>query len=652
MFEINQTANFRAMKIFPLPLLLALGTTAVATGFCAGTNSIGAGATATVSYAPAVLPGKGLAQHDFLYAGEGHEERMFIVRGGEVVWSYTHPGRGEISEAGLEPNGHILFAHQFGITEITLDKKVVWNFDAAANTEIHTAKPVGTNSVMFIENANPAKLVVINKTTGAVEHQFELPVKFPDSAHRQFRRAQITAAGTVLVAHLDLGKIVEYDWEGNALWSQDMTNCWSAEELPNGNILASTSGNQFVREINRKGETAWEWTAADAPGYKFSNTQVATRLANGNTLINNWFSQPVDKMAPSNAPVQAIEVTPDKKIVWALRSWTPPADLGPSTTIQILDNVYAPAVLPGSGLAQHPFLYTGEWDFRGNRDQTIFVVRDGKVAWSYSIPINVTNGTNVTLQELGDATMLSNGNIVFCRKVGASEIAPDKKIIWNMDAPMGTEIHSIQPVGLDRVLVTENGNPAKLMLINTKTGATEKEFTFPALNPGANPHVQFRRVNETKDGTFLAAHLRDNKVVEYDADFKEIWSYATHQPWSAARLKNGNTLITEGPHTVLEVNKQGEIVWQFSQQDAPEYKFFIFQEAGRLANGDTVICNWCPYNLKDPKTWPGSVQLLEVTPEKKVVWALSQWKNPDLGPASSIQLLDEPGNAEDGDSQR
>ncbi len=50
--------------------------------------------------------------------------------------------------------------------------------------------------------------------------------------------------------------------------------------------------------------------------------------------------------------------------------------------------------------------------------------------------------------------------------------------------------------------------------------------------------------------------------------------------------------------------------------------------------------------------WPGSVQVLEVTPEKKVVWALSQWKNLDLGPASSIQLLDEPGVAENGDLQR
>jgi hypothetical protein len=93
----------------------------------------------------------------------------------------------------------------------------------------------------------------------------------------------------------------------------------------------------------------------------------------------------------------------------------------------------------------------------------------------------------------------------------------------------------------------------------------------------------------------------------------------------------------------LEVNRQGQVVWDFSATNAPDYQCFIFQGASRLANGNTVICNWCPADLKDPKLWPGTVQLLEVTPEKKVVWALSQWDNPDLGPASSIQLLDEPG---------
>ena len=628
------------MKTSSFYLLLALGLTTAGNSFAAGPGA--------VSYSPALLPGQGLAQHDFFYSGEAKEERMFIVRGGEVVWSCTYPGRGEISDAVWEPDGNILFAHQFGITEISLDKKTLWNYDAPPNTEIHTAQPYGTNSVLFIQNDNPAKLIVINKTTGRVEHQLELPVKFPNSVHRQFRRVAVTAAGTLLVAHLDLGKVVEYDWSGKVLWSQDITNAFSVQQLPNGNALVATSGEKFVRELNRQGETVWQWTPADAPDYQFAFTQVATRLANGNTLINNWFSQPVDQIDPDHRPVQAVEVTPDKKVVWALRSWTPPADFGPSTTIQLLDDRFAPAVLPGKGLAQHPFLYTGEWDFRGDRDQTIYLVRDGKVAWSYAIPIKDADGT---LQELGDATLLSNGNIVFCRKVGASEITPGKKIIWNLDAPKGTEIHSIQPLGLDRVLVTQNGSPAKLMVINTVTGQTEKELTLPVGHPD-QPHMQFRRVRQTKAGTYLAAQIADGKVVEYDATGKEIWSYQTYQPWWATRLKNGNTLITAGPHTVREVNPQGETVWEFSQKDAPEYKFFIFQEAGRLANGNTVICNWCPYNLKDTAGWPRTVQVLEVTPDKKVVWALNQWNSPDLGPASSIQLLDEPGTAENGDLQR
>ena len=46
------------------------------------------------------LPGKGLAQHDFLYAGESKQRRAFIIRKGQVVWSYDDPdGKGEISDA-------------------------------------------------------------------------------------------------------------------------------------------------------------------------------------------------------------------------------------------------------------------------------------------------------------------------------------------------------------------------------------------------------------------------------------------------------------------------------------------------------------------------------------------------------------------------
>ena len=285
--------------------------------------------------APTVLPGRGLAEHDFFYAGEAKEERMFIVRNGAVVWSYTHPGRGEISDALWLPNGHILFAHQYGITEVSLEKQVVWNFDAPANTEIHTAQPFGTNSVCFIQNGDPARFVVMNKSSGTLDHQFVLPVKDPKSVHGQFRHVRLTDSGTILVAHMDLGRIVEYDLEGKAVWSKEMPGVWSATPLDGGRILA-VSNRGLVRELNRQGETLWEWTPADAAAYGISNLQLAVRLPNGNTVINNWFNQWSGRVDPTNQPVQAIEVTPEKQVVWALRSWTTPADLGPATTIQIL----------------------------------------------------------------------------------------------------------------------------------------------------------------------------------------------------------------------------------------------------------------------------------------------------------------------------
>lgn len=284
--------------------------------------------------APAELPGRGLAEHDFFYAGESKEERMYVVRDGKVAWSYTHPASGEISDATLLPNGNILFAHQHGVTEITPDKTVVWNYDAPTNTETHTAGPAGPDRVWLIQNGNPAKFLLINQVTGQTEKEFVLPVGNPKSTHGQFRHARLIGTNTLLVAHMDLGKVSEYDLDGKELWSLAVPGVWSATPLPNGNILVTRRG--AVQELTRTGESVWEWTPADAPEYKFHNLQLAVRLPNGNTIINDWFNQWSGKIDPANTPIQAIEVTPDKKVVWALRSWTPPADLGPATTIQIL----------------------------------------------------------------------------------------------------------------------------------------------------------------------------------------------------------------------------------------------------------------------------------------------------------------------------
>jgi hypothetical protein len=288
---------------------------------------------------PAVLPGKGLAQHDFFYAGEARTRDMYIVRAGQVAWSYNDAtGRGEISDAVLLSNSNILFAHQFGVTLITPDKKVLWNYNAPTNCEIHTAQPIGTNHVIFIQNGPEPRLFVANLATGKMELELPLPIGNPKSTHGQFRHARLTDAGTYLVAHMDLGKVAEYDETGKQVWSAAAPGVWSAVRLKNGNTLVCGKG---VREINSKGETVWQFTSADVPDYKFDSLQIATRLPNGNTLINNWVNQWNGKINPDTAPVQALEITPDKKVVWALRSWSS-SNLGPSTTIQLLDEPAVP----------------------------------------------------------------------------------------------------------------------------------------------------------------------------------------------------------------------------------------------------------------------------------------------------------------------
>jgi len=244
--------------------------------------------------------------------------------------------------------------------------------------------------------------------------------------------------------------------------------------------------------------------------------------------------------------------------------------------------------------------------------------------------------------------MLSNGNIIFSRQFGASEITPGKEIVWNYDGAPGTEMHTAYPIDKDRVLIMQNGNPAKLLVIQKAGNIVEKELTLPTRVP-TGTHGQFRHIRMTAAGNFLVAHMDLGKVVEYDQDGKDLWSIAAQSPWAAVRLKNGNTLISGNQRGyVREVNPTGETVWEINKDDLPGIPLHTVQEVSRLANGNTLINNWVGNVPKEE--WPSVVQLIEVTPDKKVVWALRDWTI--LGPASSTQLLDEPGVAEKRELQR
>ena len=282
--------------------------------------------------------------------------------------------------------------------------------------------------------------------------------------------------------------------------------------------------------------------------------------------------------------------------------------------------------LPGKGAAEHPMLYIGEGCNK------IFIVRNGEIIWTYS------TGQG---WELDDAWMLSNGNILYSRMSYAEEVTPDKKVVWHRDASPATELHTLQPIGRAKILFVENGLPPHLYVVDKVTGEVLVNHVLPAISTtnAKSIHAQFRRVRYTAAGTYLIAYLEMDRVVEYDQNFNEIWSYNIRSPWAAIRLHNGNTLITDEQDALTrEVSPEGKTVWEIKLSDLPaKYNFHGSQSCVRLDNGNTVLCS--------RGDGGAGCQLIEVTKDKKVVSAMYDFAR--FGPATSVQILDQPGIPEE-----
>ena len=276
-----------------------------------------------------------LSRHNFFYAGQSKQRRMFIVKDGQVSWSYNDQlRRGEISDAILLSDGNILVAHQYGVAEITPENKTVWSYVAPEGTEIHTIQPIGKTHVVFVQNGRPAKVVVMEIPDCRIVREFEIPTNEKGSVHGQFRNARLSSRGTLLIANMAMGCIHEFTSEGKEVdrWTGFLP--WSVQEIQKTGNLLITGRKGHIQEINRQGQTVWELNTTD---YGVTQPQKVVRLKDGGHIINNWYNEwsktPMDSL---NAPAQAIEVDKNGKIVWQLKAWKDP-DLGPSTTIQLLD---------------------------------------------------------------------------------------------------------------------------------------------------------------------------------------------------------------------------------------------------------------------------------------------------------------------------
>ena len=277
------------------------------------------------------------------------------------------------------------------------------------------------------------------------------------------------------------------------------------------------------------------------------------------------------------------------------------------TTLILLSIFISSHSSEGKEAITHSFLGAG----KANR--VVIVGEDGKVQWRFDMPASdgwVLSSGNVLLALYGTKNFPNGGVVEVERKT--------KKIVWSYKGQQ-KEISTVQSLGSGKYLVAELGSQPRAIVINRK-GEILK--STPLACQKKNFHMQTRMLRALPNGNYIAPHLLDFAVKEYNPDTgKVLRSFPTDDrgrakrdwPFTGIRLANGNTLIgcTNG-NRIIEVDAKGKIIWSVDNKDIGENLFDDACGVQRLPNGNTVITS---YHAKGD-----AVKLFEVTREKKVVW--------------------------------
>ena len=240
--------------------------------------------------------------------------------------------------------------------------------------------------------------------------------------------------------------------------------------------------------------------------------------------------------------------------------------------------------------------------------------------------------------QIHDLHLLPNGHLLYQDGwTHIIELDADRRPVWeynakaNGNANRPVEVHAFQRLADGGTMIVESG-PARIIEVDHE-GTIRQRISLQVDTPSV--HSDTRNACKTEAGSYLVAHEKDGVVREYDREGKVIWDFDVplfgksrqgghgpeafgNQVYSAVRLENGNTLIGTGNgHSVLEVTPAKEIIWKLDQHDLPGITLAWVTQVRRLANGNTLLIN-CHAGPENP-------QLIEVTPEKHVVWTFKDF---------------------------
>ncbi len=254
----------------------------------------------------------------------------------------------------------------------------------------------------------------------------------------------------------------------------------------------------------------------------------------------------------------------------------------------------------------------------------VFIVSaEGKVEWEYA------GATNCN-----DVWVLPNGNLLFNTGHGVKEVTRGKKVVFDYESQ--SEIYACQRLTNGNTFIGEC-NAGRLLEVDPDGKIVKEIHLLPQGKDGG--HAFMRNARRLDNGNYLVALFGQNVVREYDPLGKVVREIpAPGGPHSVVRLPNGNTLIScgdgEGGSRVFEVNADGKTVWQVQGNELAGVSLKFMAGLERLPNGDTLMANW----LGHANQFGSAPDLIEVTPDKRVVWTFSGGH--EIKTISSALILD------------
>ena len=226
------------------------------------------------------------------------------------------------------------------------------------------------------------------------------------------------------------------------------------------------------------------------------------------------------------------------------------------------------------------------------------------------------------IQDIHDAQELPNGHwLLQSSFTNVIEIDADGKEVWKYQAGKTQsggpiEIHAFRRLPSGLTMIAESG-AARIIEVDREGKIVH---SIPLSVPTPDAHRDTRLVRPTPQGNYVVAHEALGLAREYDRNGKVVWEYDVGSKlYSAVRLANGNTLIGTGDgHRVIEVSPDKKIVWELTEKELPGVQLAWITMVDRLPNGNTWIVN-C-------HAGPDNPQLIEVSPDKKIVWSFKDFE--------------------------